>query len=615
MDDHAMNTTRWVLCLLIVITGLLNAQDIAMKITLDGEWYFKTDSMKVGVDSSWFADSLDRSAWEKVQLPQFWENYPGLATYDGWGWFGKTVRIQKTDQPLSLHFAGVDDDARAWVNGIEVGNHSGYSEPFAVHLDSALRFGDNQIVVLVMDNGGGGGIYKPVTLIETNHLDDLLKSPYYDKPALRSASWVKDAVIYEVYLRSFSKEGNFAGLEKRLPELKSLGVTVLWLMPIHPVGVKNRKGTLGSPYAVEDYYAINPEFGTLRDFKHLLTATHKIGLKLIIDVVANHASWDSKLMREHPDWFTRDATGNFVSPNADWTDVVDLDYSKRELRRYMIDMMIYWVRDVGIDGFRCDVAEMVPTDFWEAARARLNRIKSVMMLSEGSIPEHHMKAFDITYSWNIHNALDLLINGKKPLTLLDDLLKTEALQFPIGSLRMRFNTNHDKNAWEAPAVQKYGLQGLKLSAVLINMIPGIPLIYNGEEVANDKTLGLFEKVDIDWSRSSEMGGIYQNLSLMRQAHKAFSRGEMIRVESNFGNDVYAFFRVAGKDKVLAVMNFGQEAHLATLTIPMKRLFAGQEPGIMREIFTSERIEVGETSRESLTLALEPLDYRVYVLEK
>lgn len=604
-----------VLLSLVVMVGVMNAQDVSMKVTLDGEWLFKVDSSKAGIDQGWFADPVDRSDWQKVQVPEFWEKYPGISTYDGWGWFSRTVRIDKIDQPLSLHFAGVDDDARAWVNGIEVGNHSGYSEPFAVGLDSALRAGDNTIVVLVMDNGSGGGIYKPVTLIETRHLDDLLKSPYFDKPALKSADWVRDAVIYEVYLRSFSREGNFAGLEKKLPDLQKLGVTVLWLMPVHPVGMKNRKGTLGSPYAVQDYYGINPEFGTLQDFRHLVNAVHKRGMKLTIDLVANHTSWDSKLITEHPGWFTKDAAGKIVSPNADWTDVADLDYANPDLRRYMIDMMIYWVRDVGIDGFRCDVAEMVPTDFWEEARARLNRIKPVLMLSEGSIPEHHMKAFDITYSWNVYNGLDLLIRGKKPATLLDDLLKSESLQFPVGALRMRFNTNHDKNAWDAPAIEKYGSQGLKLSAVVINTIPGVPLIYTGEEVANNRRLSLFEKVDVDWSRSTAMGELYQRLFLTRQLHKGLSRGEMIRVHSNLDQDVYAFFRVAGKDKVLTVLNFSSEPRVASLDVPMKLIFAGQKKTTMKDIFTGERIEVGDRSSDALSVPLEPLDYRVYVMEK
>lgn len=600
---------------LLILAEVSNAQDDAMKLTLDGEWFFKIDSARVGVDQQWFTDSLDRADWQTAQVPEFWEHYPSLGTYDGWGWFSRTVRIEKTDRPLSLHFAGVDDDARVWVNGIEVGNHSGYSEPFAVQLDSALRYGDNRIVVLVMDNGGGGGIYKPVTLIETRHLDDLLKSPFFGKPALKSADWVKDAVIYEVYLRSLSAEGNFAGLEKRIPELKKLGATVLWLMPIHPVGMKNRKGRLGSPYAVQDYYGVNPEFGTTQDFKRLLNAAHKNGMKLIIDLVANHTSWDSKLITDHPDWFTKDAQGNIVSPNDDWTDVADLDYSKPGLRHYMIQMMLYWVRDVGIDGFRCDVSELVPTDFWEDARAKLNRIKPVMMLSEGSIPEHHMKTFDLTYSWNVYNALDLIINKKKPATLLDDLLKSEALQFPVGALRLRFNTNHDKNAWDVPAVEKYGIQGLKLSAVLINTIPGVPLIYTGEEVANDRKLSLFEKVDVDWSRSKEMGELYLKLFALRAVNKALSRGEMVKVPSNCDQDVYAFFRIAGKDRVFTVMNLSSEPRLATVTIPMQQLFAGQAQSIMKEMFTGERIEVGEKSPWMVTVALEPLDYRVYFTEK
>lgn len=609
-----MNRAKWYFCVLsfLALIRSMNAQDLAMKITLDGEWMFKVDSAKVGVDSAWFADSLDRSGWYKVRVPEFWERYPGLATYDGWGWFTRTVKIEKLDQPLSLHFAGVDDDARVWLNGKEVGSHSGYSEPFAVALDSAVRFGDNRIVVLVMDNGGGGGIYKPVTLIETKHLDDLLKGPYYGKPALRSADWVKDAVIYEVYLRSFSKEGTFAGLDRKVPELRRLGATVLWLMPIHPVGKKNRKGKLGSPYAVQDYYGINPEFGTLQDFKHLLMTVHRNKMRLIIDLVANHTSWDSKLITDHPDWFTHDSAGNIVSPNPDWTDVADLDYSKPGLRKYMIDMMVYWVRDIGVDGFRCDVAELVPTDFWEEARARLNRIKPVMMLSEGSAPEQHMKAFDITYSWNVYNALDLLINGRKPATLLDDVLKSESLQFPVGALRMRFNTNHDKNAWDAPALLKYGREGLRLSAVVINTLPGVPLIYNGEEVANYRKLGLFEKVNIDWKRSTEMGELYQKLFLVRQAHKALSRGEMIRVPSDHDKDVYAFFRVAGKDKVFAVLNFSHDIQVARIVVPMKQLFAGLKKSTMEDVFTQERIQVGATAPDTVTVVLDSLDYRVFV---
>lgn len=597
-----------------VIPPRLIAQDMVMKISLDGKWLFKSDKDKLGVDQRWFDATADRADWTQVETPRFWEDYPGMATYDGWGWFARTFTFQKTAGPMSIHFAGVDDDAVVWLNGIEVGSHNGYSDPFAVDVTGALRNGENLIVVQVDDHAGGGGIYKPITLIETRNLEELLKGPYSGKPARRSADWVRDAVIYEVYLRSFSPGGDFAGLEQRLPELKELGATVLWLMPIHPVGEKKRKGTLGSPYSVKDFYGINPEFGTMADFKKLLTAVHKLDMKLIIDIVINHTAWDNPLIDQHPDWYTKNAAGFIVPPNEDWTDVADLDYSKPELRKYMTDMLRWWVKDIGIDGFRCDVSELVPTDFWEEARRQLDRIKPVMMLSEGSLPEHHMQAFDLTYSWNIYDVIDPLLKGKRPATLLDDILRTESLQFPLGSLRMRFNTNHDKNAWDMPAVEKFGMDGLKLSAVLVNTLPGVPMIYTGEEVANNRKLGLFEKVDVDWSGTREMGDLYGKLFHLRKTNKALSRGDMIRLASMHDQDVYAFVRRAGKDKVLVVMNFSAEPRFSAVSIPMEKLFPGTRSISLHEIFSDSIAEVTVETGEQIVLALEPKDYRVYVIK-
>jgi len=601
--------------LLMVSSESSQAQGPSTKVSLSGSWLFKVDAQEVGVREAWFADSTDRSGWQSVEVPSFLEKYPGLETYDGWTWFARTVTLERTEVPLSLHFGGVDDEAVVWVNGVEVGNHSGYSDPFALDVSPVLKAGENSIVILVKDNGGGGGIYKPITLLETRHLDEMFRSVYFGTPAMRSAEWVKDAVIYSVYLRSFSKEGMFTGLEKRLPELKEMGVTVLWLLPIHPVGEKNRKGKLGSPYSVRDYYGINPEFGTMQDFKRLLVAVHKKGMKLIIDLVANHTAWDSKLVLEHPEWFTKDLKGALVQPNADWTDVVDLDYSQSGLRKYMIEMMRWWVKDIGIDGFRCDVAELVPTEFWEEAREKLNRVKPVMMLSEGSIPEHSVKAFDLTYSWNVYDALDPLLKGKRPATALDEIFMMEQLQYPTGALRMRFNTNHDKNAWDSPAVLKYGKDGLKLTAVLINTIPGVPMIYTGEELANDRKLSLFEKVDVDSGRSREMGELYKTLSLLRRDHKALSRGELIRVQSSIPADIYAFFRAAGSDKILTVLNFVPEPRVVTLTIPIEKIFPGENKVVLTEIFSGERMDIRSDGQGRVAIALEPRGYKVLVVEK
>jgi cyclomaltodextrinase len=483
--------------------------------TLDGPWLFKIDSLGLGMTEKWFRTNTDRSNWVNVRVPDYWERYGGLEHYDGAGWFACIIEVTDIDKPQSLFFGGIDDDADVWVNGEKVGSHIGYSESFHFPVNHAMRIGTNEIVVRVVDYSGPGGIYKPITLIHSDEIEKLIRTKYASLETRKSADWVSDAVIYEVYLRSFSEEGTFKALESRIPELKKLGVTVIWLMPIHPTGKVNRKGTLGSPYSVQDYYAVNPEFGTIDDFRSLVHAVHEQGLKIIIDLVANHTAWDNPMLKEHPEWYTHDEKGNIISPNPDWTDVADLNYSQGGLRSYMVSMMKYWVQDIGIDGFRCDVAEMVPTDFWESVRRELDAIKPVMMLSEGTIPEHHVRAFDLTYSWNVYDVLEKVINGSTPATIFNNLIKTESYQYPHGSLRMRFNTNHDKNAYDGPAVRKLSPDGAKATAVLVFTFPGVPLIYNGEEVGNDKKLDLFEKVDIDWSEGAEFRELYTTLCALR----------------------------------------------------------------------------------------------------
>ncbi len=580
---------HWALTLLAVMTSIAHsASSPSAGTSLDGEWLFRTDTIRTGVTGRWYRDDLDRSLWKPVAVPAFWESYPGLKDYDGWGWFYRTFPAKRGGEPLSLYFAGVDDDAVIWVNGVEVGSHTGHHDPFAVDIGSAVEKGENRLVVLVKDHKGAGGIYRPVTLVATKHLDDVLKGPYSARRARTSAAWVRDAVIYSAYLRSASPEGTFAGLERRIPELKSMGITVLWLLPIQPVGEKRRKGTLGSPYSIRDYYGINPEFGTMADFRHLLAAVHRNGLKLIIDMVANHTAWDSKLIADHPEWFTRDSSGSIVAPNPDWTDVADLDYSKPGLRKYMSDMMVWWVKAVGIDGFRCDVSELVPTDFWEEVRGRLDRVKPVMMLSEGSIPEHHMKAFDLTYSWNVYDQLLPMLSGQRPASTIDSLIRIERLQFPQGSLRMRFTTNHDKNAWDAPAVLKFGAEGLKAATVLVNTLPGVPMMYTGEEVANDRRLSLFEKVGVDWTRPDTMRRLDSTLFHLRQRNRALAHGSFLRLRTDDDEQVYAYLREAGRDRLLVVINMQETPVEAAVQVP-----AAERAGLktMKELFGLEPLEL------------------------
>ncbi len=404
--------------------------------------------------------------------------------------------------------------------------------------------------------------------ILTSFLFSQQSSPIANESARPSDEWIKKGIIYEIYPRAFSKEGNFSGIEKRLPELKKLGVTILWLMPVHPVGEEKRKGNLGSPYSIKDYYGINPEFGTLDDFKRLVDRSHEHGFKIIIDLVANHTSWDSRMFREHPEWFTKDSSGHFIPPVADWSDVVDLNYNNGDLRRYMIEMMKYWVRDIGIDGFRCDVAEMVPTDFWNDARAALDSVKPVVMLSEGQYTEHHLKAFDLTYSWNFYQTIAPVLKGGKNPSEFDSVLARETSAYPKGAIRLRFSSNHDENAWDKPDVEKFGTDGAKLAAVLVNTFPGVPLIYNGQEVGNDVKLGLFEKFEIDWTKKNSFLSFYQRLFDIRMKNPALAVGDFQGVRNNRADCVYAFIRTDGMNTVLAVFNFSGTERTAQLELPV-----------------------------------------------
>jgi cyclomaltodextrinase / maltogenic alpha-amylase / neopullulanase len=392
-----------------------------------------------------------------------------------------------------------------------------------------------------------------VSACETNRQDAIVDVSH--RSARISEEWVHDGIIYEVFLRSFSSEGTFAGLEKKLPELRDLGVNVLWLMPIHPVGEENKKGALGSPYSVRDYFEVNPEFGTMDDFISLLAAAHDHDFKLIIDLVANHTSWDNQLISQHPDWYVYDNEGNITHPaGTDWWDVADLNFDLPEVREYFKEVMRYWVEDIGIDGFRLDVSDRVPVDFWEEAREMLDEIKTVMILSEAAMPEHHLRAVDLTYSWNLYHSLPYVIYGDEPATMIDDILREEAAVFPRGSLRLRFKSNHDENAWDAPAVEKWGTEGAKAVGMLVTTMPGVPLLYNGDEVGNPKRLNLFEQIPIDWDSGEEYRTFYTDLFSIYNESTAFRRGVFIKIPTTDDYSIYSFIRMHERDTKYVLIN-------------------------------------------------------------
>jgi glycosidase len=377
--------------------------------------------------------------------------------------------------------------------------------------------------------------------------------------------WVRDGVIYEIYPRAFSQQGNFNAITARLDELKDLGVTILWLMPIHQIGQEKKKGTIGSPYAVRDYYGINPDYGTADDLKKLVREAHARGLKVIIDIVANHTSWDSVLMK-HPEFYKRDAEGRITYP-YDWYDIAALNYGNQELRRYMTDMLKHWIREFDLDGFRCDVAGEVPTDFWENARRELEQIKpDIVMLAEAHKAELSVSAFDLDYSWPLHSALtNILQHGARASDLRVEWEK-EVKAWPKGALHMRFSDNHD----ERRAIARFGEPAALAASAFVFTLDGVPMIYNGMEVGDTTESGapaLFEKLPIFWAiaeRRKEFPVFYKNIMALRRASAALRRGTLKWVRNSDESRVVSFVRRAGNEKVLVAINFSNRPFLGSV---------------------------------------------------
>lgn len=540
------------------IIANLFAQEKNMLIKLDGEWLIKLDPESVGQKEKWFEEKT-LSNFEKVKVPGFFENQINKE-FDGWIWYFKNFMLNKSFKKAAIIFEGVDDDAIVYLNGQKIGEHQGYSEKFYFDISKYLKKGINSLVVLVNDNGGPGGIYKSVYIKSYMKEVDLLKSKYADKTARESLDWVKKGIIYEIFPRAFSKEGNFNGVINRLEQLKELGVTILWIMPIHPIGEVKRKGTLGSPYSVKNYYEINPEYGTKEEFRTLVNKAHQLGMKVIIDMVLNHCAWDNPLVKEHPEWFTKDKGGNFIPPIPNWFDVVDFDYNNKELRKFMINMLKYWVQEFDIDGFRFDVSELVPLDFWVEARKELEKIKKQFWLSEGTLPEHHIYAFDMTYSWNVYDQLKPLLEGKRLKDEFIKVLNNEKYMFPKNSLRMRFNENHDKRR----AIEVFGEDGAFLTAALIFSLPGVPLIHNGQEVGEKIWSSLFEKTEINWNnyKENEFFKFFKGLTEFRKKNFGLVFGELKPIE--ISDKLLAFMNTKNSKGIFAIFNLGENKETVDL---------------------------------------------------
>ncbi|MEI7678671.1 MAG: alpha-amylase family glycosyl hydrolase [Betaproteobacteria bacterium] len=357
---------------------------------------------------------------------------------------------------------------------------------------------------------------------------------------------------------------------------------------------------------MRDYLTVNPEYGSKQDFIDLVKKSHELGMKVIVDWVANHTSWDNTLITLHPEWYKKDAAGKIIPPVKDWTDVAALDYSQAGLRKYMTDALSYWIKEADIDGYRCDVAGMVPVSYWHEAIPELKKIKPVFMLAEDESPKMHDTGyFDATYSWEVYHMMNEICAGKKSADKLDSLLADETKRFPKDSYRMRFTSNHDENSWNGTEYERLG-DGARAFAVLTFTFPGIPLIYSGQESAMTKRLRFFDKDTISW-QNYPLEAFYSNLTQLKKKNKLIATGEgsgeFIKVATTNDKAVYAFLRKKPHRQMFVILNFSPKEQAVELK--------GREfEGHYREVFTGHPKDWGGGDK----VILAPWAYFVYETE-
>ena len=433
--------------------------------------------------------------------------------------------------------------------------------------------------------------YQPVSYVKFQH-----------------AAWTKNASLYQINTRQFTPEGTFRAAEAQLPRLKELGVDILWLMPIHPIGKLHRKGNLGSPYAIGDYMKVNPELGSLDDFKHFVATAHHLGLHVILDWVGNHTAWDNVLRTEHPDWYEKDVMGNpHPTPWYDWDDIIDLDYNSPALRRYMTQAMLYWVKEIGVDGYRADAAGLIPQDFWEHVSKKLRAIKPVFMLAEWESRDMHALAFDASYAWTWWDALRNIAEGKADATSLYTYYAWNQKFYPKQAYHLLYTTNHDKNAWEGTEFEIFG--PAVDSAIVFSFISdGMPLIYNGQEVGNRKRLAFFDRDPIQWQAAPDAAHythLYKKLLALKKKNTALWNGEsgatMQQVLNNAPKSLFSFVRENSKDKVFAVFNFSNKSQKASFSNTLPQ-------GNYHDFDSGESLRI----EADTSLEMAPWSYRIFI---
>lgn len=373
------------------------------------------------------------------------------------------------------------------------------------------------------------------------------------------AEWSYSAVLYEMNIRQLTSEGTLRAAEQRLEFLRQMGIDAIWLMPVYPIGEQERKGSLGSYYSIRDYKAINPEFGTMEDFDSFVAKAHSLGMKVLLDWVANHTARDAKWLKTKPaDWYEREADGSAKIP-WDWTDTAKLNYANREVWRGQIEAMRFWIEKHAVDGFRCDMAMLVPIEFWQEASAVLHAVKpDVFMLAEAEETNLFDRAFDMSYAWEIHHLMCDIAKGERRVWDLRNTLYTDREKYPTSAMRMMFTSNHDENSWSGSDFERFGAAREVMTALTFVWEGAMPLIYTGQEIGYDHSFAFFDRDPIPEYKAGKDTELYRKLINLKHTQAALQAaergGRIIEIENNAKDCMMTFVREVEDSRVVAIMN-------------------------------------------------------------
>lgn len=408
---------------------------------------------------------------------------------------------------------------------------------------------------------------------------------------MKHAAWSYDAVIYEMNIRQTTPEGTFRSAARRLPLLRNIGVDAVWLMPVYPIGRINRKGTLGSYYSISNYCAVNPEFGTMADFDDFVDEAHRLGMRVLLDWVANHTSRDAVWLSECPtDWYERNSDGSAKVP-CDWDDTAKLNYANREVWRGEIDAMSYWLREHDVDGFRCDMAMLVPIEFWQQARSELQRIKpDVFMLAEAEEQNLFDNAFDASYTWEMHHILCDVAQGRRRVWDLRNYIYADSRRYPQSAMRLMFTSNHDENSWNGSEFARFGAAAEIMAALTFVLPQSLPLIYTGQEYGYDHSFAFFDKDPMPLQQDNRFTSLYRRLCALKHSNSALrsadAGGSFTEINNNAPDCMMTFVRETADNRVVVLMNLSPYNVLSDYRTG---IYAGE----YRDAMTGERYVLNE----------------------